>query len=115
MSWLDDLIGEEIAKSPAFAKAYREAGEQMERAVRRRCPFGHCVCDIDPLDGKIFGGIGDPFCGCDNLPGWRSSHYEGLPKPGWSGKARGRHGSRVQRSRRRRREWLRMVQDGAAT
>ena len=111
MSGIDQLVSEYVAQSPEFAKAYREAGERYERAVRVPCPFGRCFCEIDPLDGRIFGGVGDSLCGCDNLPGWRSSRYEGLPKPGWTGKARGRHGSRVQRSKHRRREWQQMVSD----
>ena len=98
----DGMTPQERAR---YDRALVEAEAKFDRAVRRRCPFGRCIVDIDPLDGKIFGGMGDPYCGCDNLPGWRSKHYDGLPKPGWTGNARGRHGSRVQRSHRRRVAW----------
>lgn len=38
-------------------------------------------------------------------PDGAAAHPEGRPKVGWSGKAKGRHGSRVARSRARRRRY----------
>ena len=67
------------------------------------------TCTVYVADGEITGGMGDPLCGCDNLPGWKSPYPAGTPKPQAPVKARGRHGSRVQRSARRRIEWRRMV------
>jgi len=70
---------------------------------------GWRTCTVYTADGKITGGIGDPLCGCDNLPGWNSPYPAGTPKPQAPVKARGRHGSRVQRSTGRRLTWRRMV------
>lgn len=70
---------------------------------------GWRTCTVYVADGKITGGVGDPLCGCDNLPGWNSDHPAGTPMPQAPVKARGRHGSRVQRSTARRVEWRRMV------
>lgn len=94
-----------------FEKAYAEAAAQLEREIPVVCGWGTCVHWYDPMKGEITGGFGSPLCGCDNLPGWKSRHPEGLPKPAAAVKARGRHGSRVQRSKARRREWVQFVKE----
>ena len=99
MSWLDML------DDPEVKRAYDEAAARMDRSIEVLCAWGTCTHFLDPADGKIHSGWGDPFCGCDNLPGWRSTRAEGLPKPAAPAKVRGRHGSRVQRSRHRRAGW----------
>lgn len=73
------------------------------REVPYRCAWGRCMNYYDPVDGRISWGWGATGCPCDNLPGWNGRHPEMLPKPAWPGKAVGRNGSRVQRSRRRHR------------
>ena len=96
-------------RNATFAAAYDLARERGARAVSRPCPFGSCQVDIDPLDGTIVSAVGPVGCGCGNLPGWRSQHWDGLPKPGWTVKAVGRHGGRIAASRRKHAEhgrWL---------
>lgn len=65
-------------------------------------------CELQILDGQVIGGVGEILCGCDNLPGWNSLYPSGMPKPQAPVKARGRHGSRIQRSTARRVSWRRM-------
>ena len=69
------------------------------------CPFGNCVVEVEAGTGLVHAAYGPVGCACDYLPGWRSKHYEGLPKPGWDVKAVGRHGGRIARSKRLRREY----------
>jgi len=100
----------QLAKSmdvPELARAYSEARARYERAVARLCPFGNCEVLVDPIDRTVQGGMGPVGCGCDNLPGWRSRYYDGLPKPGWQAKPVGRHGGRIAASRRKHAAWRR--------
>lgn len=97
---LDAHIAESM-NEPAFRAAFEASTAKYARAVTRICPFGNCTVDIDPVDRTIMGGAGPVGCGCDSLPGWRSPYYEGLPKPGWAGKAVGRHGGRIAASQRK--------------
>jgi len=106
MSWLDELMTQ-----PGFPEAYAEANARGARSVTRLCPFGNCSVDIDPLDNAIIGAAGPVGCGCDNLPGWRSQHWDGLPKPGWHAKPNGRHGGRVAASRRKHADHARWLND----
>jgi hypothetical protein len=107
MSWID------ILDDPAVKRAYDEATSRMERSYPVICGWGTCTDWVDPHDGKIHGGMGRPLCGCDNLPGWNAARTESKPKPSAPAKARGRHGSRVQRSRHRRAAWVRLVKEFA--
>lgn len=94
------LMAEEM-KDPAFARHYNEAKARLDRAEPVLCAWRNCVHDVDPEDGKIIGGMGPIACPCDHLPGWKSDRVEGQARPAAPVKARGRHGSRVQRSRKR--------------
>lgn len=97
---------------PATAKALAaEAAALYERAVYRPCPFGNCDTAIDPLGNTIASSAGPVGCGCDSLPGWRSRHYDGLPKPGWPAKPVGRHGSRIAASRAKHADHQRWLDD----
>lgn len=97
--------------TPEFTAAHERALAQFDRCIEVPCYWGTCVQQYDPVEKVIIGGWGSAFCGCDNLPGWNARHPEMRPKPAAAVKARGRHGSRVQRSRHRRREWERMLKD----
>lgn len=66
------------------------------------CPWGWCVIYLDPA-GRIASGTGPMLCPCDHSPGWSANRVEQMGKPRVPVKARGRHGSRVQRSARRHR------------
>lgn len=96
---------------PVMLQALADARARRDRAVTYTCAWGTCVAEFDPVERRITGGYGQAFCGCECLPGWRARHPEGRPKPSVPVKARGRHGSRVQRSRARRREWLSLMRD----
>ncbi len=85
-----------------------EARAMLSRSTAALCGWRRCTILIDPVDGKAHPLFGDPLCGCDNLPGWDSPYPAGQPKPQAPVKARGRHGSRIQRSTARRVEWRRM-------
>lgn len=104
LSVIGEMLGI-LRSDPKVAAALDRHEAQLDRVVPYVCGWGTCVADYDPVEKRILGGYGDPLCGCENLPGWRSRHPEGRPKPGVAVKARGRHGSRVQRSRRRRAGW----------
>lgn len=102
MTTATDLLAElGFRDSPTYAAVLARVREQYARAVARPCPFGNCAVDIDPLDNTIISGVGPALCGCDNLPGWRATRWDGLPKPGWSAKPVGRHGGRIAASRRK--------------
>lgn len=101
------LMEDTLAATPAGAAALEQARAQAARAVERPCSWRRCVVLVDPVDNTVIGGWGDALCPCDHLPGWNARHPEGMAKVGWSGKARGRHGSRIARSKARRREWAR--------
>jgi hypothetical protein len=94
--WLNNLL-----EDPEFMDSLKAHQKQLDRAEHKMCPWGRCEFSIDPLTNTIIGSIGLIGCECDLLPGWDSKYYEGLPKPRWDVKPVGRHGSRVQRSRRR--------------
>ena len=95
----ENLLGR--AATPAEQAAYEHARAVYDRSEPHPCPFGACTVMVDPVTGKISGASGPVGCGCDNLPGWRSVHLAGLPKPGWNAKPVGRHGGRVAASRRK--------------
>lgn len=100
-----------IELTPEIVKAIKEEHDIIDRSLAVSCAWGTCTHIYDPVEKYLHGGWGDALCGCENLPGWRSRHPDGLPKPSVPVKAKGRHGSRVQRSRARRREWRQMVED----
>lgn len=105
-AWLDDL-----AQDPKIAEYMRQERERLDRGIPRNCPWGICEVLVDPIDNTITSTIGLVGCGCDNLPGWRSKYYEGLPKPGWNVKPVGRHGGRIARSRKKHRELKKYQQE----
>lgn len=90
---------------PGFQSALEEVRAELDAATQVPCAWGYCVNDVSATTGKLLGGFGAVCCPCDMLPGWRSSYPEGLPKPAAPVKARGRHGSKVQRSAARRRSY----------
>lgn len=92
--------------TPEIRRIIKEEQTIMDRSIDVTCAWGTCNHIYDPVAKHLVGGWGDVFCGCENLPGWRARHPEGLPKPSVPIKAKGRHGSRIQRSRRRKQEWL---------
>lgn len=102
--WLDKMMDD-----PKFVAAMLKEREAFERSTRRLCPFGTCEISVDPRNNKVFAAVGLVGCGCDNLPGWRSKYYEGLPKPGWDAKPVGRHGGRIAQSRRKHRKHRQFV------
>lgn len=67
------------------------------------CGWGRCANYYTP--GKDMWGWGAMGCPCDTAPGWRSKSPYGLPQPQMPVKIKGRHGSRVQRSHRRKDKW----------
>ena len=102
MGLLEQLLVDAVGADDA-GRLMTAARARASRAVTRPCPFGVCALAVDPANGTVLGGTGDPGCGCATLPGWRATRYAGLPRPGWPGTPRGRRGSRIQRSRRRHR------------
>ena len=100
------------ANDPAMVASFLPGvNDRLDRMISFPCAWGTCIADYDPIERRITGGMGVAGCGCDNLPGWNARHPEGRPKPAAAVKARGRHGSRVQRSRHRRREWPAMLRE----
>lgn len=77
------------------------------------CPWGQCTFWVYKGTRKVDGGCGPVGCPCDLLPGWNSPTVDGFSKPRMPVKARGRHGSRVQRSKRRQRDVITV--DGVRT
>lgn len=77
------------------------------------CGFGNCTQLVDEA-GRITGGFGPILCPCDHLPSWDSPFVDQMHKRSMARaiKAKGRHGSRVQRNRLRHKdvgpdgEWL---------
>lgn len=98
-SMLRDVDAARPGHIPADWKGKSEL--QHEREVKYVCPWGRCVNFYDPVEHRITWGFGSVGCPCDQLPGWNARHPEMLPKPAWVGKAIGRNGPRVHRSRRR--------------
>lgn len=98
-AWLEDL-----AENHGLMEFLEKERERLARGIPRLCPWGCCEVLVDPIDNQITTTIGLVGCGCDNLPGWRSKYYEGLPKPGWNIKPVGRHGGKIARSRKKHRE-----------
>lgn len=96
MLWTRDL-----ENNPAFVAALAQARAELDRAVEVRCGWGACVNEVDPLTGRILGGVGPAGCPCEWYPGGWSTRHEGRPQPRVLTKVRGRHGSRIQRSIRR--------------
>lgn len=101
--WLDAWLND-LAEDPVIMKYMIEERVRLGRGIARSCPWGICEVLVDPIDNQITSTIGLIGCGCDNLPGWKSKYYEGLPKPGWDVKPVGRHGGRIARSRKKHRE-----------
>lgn len=66
-----------------------------------RCPWGNCTIDLCGQCGAQAGGVGPMGCLCDLTKGWRAKRVDNMGKPSVPVKAKGRHGSRVQRSRHR--------------
>lgn len=64
------------------------------------CHYGWCTHVLDER-GRIDYGFGPVACPCDHVPGWKSRYPEGQSRPAVPARAKGRHGSRVQRSKRR--------------
>lgn len=73
----------------------------------RQCNWGPCLVEQNP-DGTDSIWMGPVGCPCDNLPSWRKHHLEQMHKPSLPVKARGRHGSRVQRSKHRKQHVVRL-------
>lgn len=88
--------------TPKMRALLEEARARLDRAVAVPCAWGWCTNDYDPVDRMIIGGVGPMECPCDNLSGWNAKRPEGRARPQAPVKARGRHGSRVQRSTARR-------------
>lgn len=101
---MDEVMGEGMTLSdllnstPQGRAALERARARAERAIDMPCPWGWCINEYDPVDRVILGGFGPMACPCENLPGWRCEQPAGRAKPQAPVKARGRHGSRVQRS-----------------
>lgn len=85
-------------------------------STRVRCGFGVCLNDV--YEGKIISGGGPILCPCDHMPKWHKIYPDQQNKRSMARaiKAKGRHGSRVQRNRRRHKdvgpngEWLPLVE-----
>ena len=98
---LDAYFDKLVADNPTLYQMIWRERAKLARSIPRPCPWGSCEICVDPVDNKIVSAIGPVGCGCDNLSGWKSSYYEGLPKPGWAAKPFGRHGGRIARSRKK--------------
>lgn len=98
---LDGVVFYPWPDTPEFHAAVAEARARLDRAVQVECAFGNCVMDVDPVDGRVFGGMGPIGCGCESLPGWKSPYVDGKPMLGWAAKPVGRHGGRIAASRRK--------------
>lgn len=71
--------------------------------MQTTCNFGNCVSYLDER-GFIDYGFGPLSCACDHLPSWNKRlAQQHRPTMSRAVKARGRHGSRVQRARQRHR------------
>lgn len=88
-------------RDPLFAAELAEQAAREMRLVPVTCAWGWCTEGMDPIDGRLYGGGGPTACPHDHLPGWKSPYPQGRPRPATPAKARGRHGSRVHRSKRR--------------
>lgn len=64
------------------------------------CNYGNCVT-FAYFDGYSISSFGPVGCPCDNTPGWNRAYLESRGKPHMPMKAKGRHGSRIERGRRR--------------
>jgi hypothetical protein len=93
---LSELLAE-ARNSPEYRRGY----EEMRTARQLRCAYGNCTHFVSRFTNQVIGGFGPVGCACEYTPGWKSPYLAGKSKPGWTGKARGRNGSRIQRSRRR--------------
>lgn len=103
MTWVEELadrLGIDL-NSPENLAAKAEAKARYARSLHFPCAYGNCTVDFDPVEKRITGGFGPVGCACENTPGWDADHPESRGKPTMAWKAIGRHGSRVQRSRRR--------------
>lgn len=99
---IDEMIARaESQMTPRELADAREQDAAFERAVNDVCAWGWCTEQVDPVTNKIVCGWGPTACPHDHLPGWRSSYLDGQSKPPVPVKVAGRHGARVQRSRRR--------------
>lgn len=85
--------------------------------TEKLCPFGRCCIAVQGT--IIVFAYGPVDCECSNMDGWRSRHYEGLPKRRWNVKPVGRHGGKIQASKRKHekfakdwRWWLDLDWDG---
>lgn len=99
-TWFGDHVE---AFEPVDRAAVAHWLEEYRNAIVTLCAWGYCTVETSSTTGKVIGGMGPVECPCDHLPGWKSQYAAGQPKPAVPVKARGRHGSRVQRSRRRHR------------
>lgn len=68
---------------------------------RTTCNYGNCFVEACALDDTILASFGPVECPCDHFPGWKAYRLAEMSRPHPPIKAVGRHGSRVQRSRRR--------------
>lgn len=64
------------------------------------CPWGYCSIYLTER-GRVDWSVGPMTCPCDHHPGWSAKYVPAMGKPRVLAKARGRHGSRVQRSKKR--------------
>ena len=104
-----DGILDHWMKDPVFVRTLEHERIRLDRAIYRYCGWGTCEIAVDPVDNTVLWTVGLVGCPCDFYPGWKSKYVEGMPKPRWHAKARGRHGGRIQRKRRIEAEHLKWV------
>jgi hypothetical protein len=97
---VDSFFDNLVRNDPDLIVQIKLARKRLDRSYQRWCPWGRCEISIDPVDNTTVSAIGVIGCGCDNLPGWKSKYYEGLPKPGFAAKPVGRYRGRIERKRR---------------
>lgn len=97
---VDSFFDNLVRNDPDLIVQIKLARKRLDRSYQRWCPWGRCEISIDPVDNTTVSAIGVIGCGCDNLPGWKSKYYEGLPKPGFAVKPVGRYRGRIERKRR---------------
>lgn len=96
-----DTFWDDFEADPELVAAVSQARELVSRLFEIACHWGNCVVWVDPYDNTTQGGFGPVDCPCEHLPGRHARHLEGTGRPAVPALPRGRHGSRVQRSRRR--------------
>jgi len=80
----------------AYMEASRDFHDQQDFVV---CSWGWCVTEVCTICHKVTGGYGIAACPHDLMHGWRSPYVEGMPKVHPPIKAKGRHRTRITRSK----------------